>query len=538
MPSARTRLIANVRSCCRPPLGPWWLWEARLPYASRLLPAPRMTPHHATIGLGALQCNYGARTCSTTVAASATLSDGTVLEGDILRDDAGRAVRLRSGRVTLPDGRTFSGQFDAITGVPEAHRCTLTEDGDAYDGEFSSAWQRHGTGRATLADGTTYEGRFEADDFVEGKVVIPSRRSAASMSSIADAAVFVGRLKDEQFVTGRLRQRAFTYEGAFDNNVPHGKGRLEYSNGAVHEGTFFRGKLHGNDCKMRLANGFVYLGTFADGVIRNGELRSPTFTYEGDFDDNGMAHGKGRAEQLAIDPKLIFLGDWIGGRFVSGAVHDEDGSPVDFKNSPDLESQLFTKEQVVRDRYMESKMREGVARLREKELAFDEDATIRQRETGVRPDQVGLGYDGGPSSSAEAYERIANQEIANDSALGEGSDKLQGLMTRASATATTFQAEHHATDPSVVAAIRREALADELHQEQIRRRAREQLERFEAGMDLRAPVVEEDGPAPAACGGPSGGAAASGDHSGEHERRQKLRIDGNPAWSSYVARPR
>lgn len=49
---------------------------------------------------------------------------------------------------------------------------------------------------------------------------------------------------------------------------------------------------------MKLNNGYVYVGEFFDGHIRTGTLYTPTYTYEGQFNDHGKAHGEGQQTYL------------------------------------------------------------------------------------------------------------------------------------------------------------------------------------------------------------------------------------------------
>src|SRR5205814_1028764 len=142
--------------------------------------------------------------------------------------------------------------------------------------------------------------------------------------------------------------RRFT--GAFDplTGVPRSGCRL-VDDGDRYEGEYNASwQRHGRGSAV-LADGTTYEGRFEQddfvgGAIKQGELRAATFTYEGDFDGTGMAHGTGRAEQLALDRKLVFTGQWVGGNFVKGVVEDEFGNPVDMKAAPDVERQLYTKE--------------------------------------------------------------------------------------------------------------------------------------------------------------------------------------------------
>ena len=245
--------------------------------------------------------------------AAQTLKNGTILDGEFHRDGV-----LKSGIARLPDGRVYKGTF-TTEGFPEP-KTQLEEDGDIYIGAFNKQWQRHGDGVAYLLDGTKYTGRFENDELVEGKVEVPDGTSTL---------VFEGKLKDEQFVSGKLRGPDYTYEGEFRDNSPHGKGKLTFDNGGYQHGTFYRGKLHGTDCVSRLPNGYMYRGDFLAGVIHRGELRAPTYIYEGEFNESGAAHGMGRMEKIDVYPKLIFEGSFQCGMCTNGHCTDEHGQAID-----------------------------------------------------------------------------------------------------------------------------------------------------------------------------------------------------------------
>jgi hypothetical protein len=58
------------------------------------------------------------------------------------------------------------------------------------------------------------------------------------------------------------------YEGEIDSETfaPQGQGRLQYANGAVDEGEFHRGQLHGKGVRTH-ANREVQRGTFVNGLL-------------------------------------------------------------------------------------------------------------------------------------------------------------------------------------------------------------------------------------------------------------------------------
>ncbi|CAD2215309.1 hypothetical protein AGDE_00265 [Angomonas deanei] len=298
----------------------------------------------------------------------------------------------------LPDGRVFSGSFDPQKGFPLPDS-KLEEEGDLYRGEFNDKWQRSGKGEAWLTDGTHYKGIFRDDELVEGTVRIPNGTSEI---------VFTGTLKDEQFVKGVLKEHDFTYEGEYESNQPHGKGKLTFSTGAEQEGTFFAGKLHGKNCKMKLDGGFVYVGEFLDGNIRQGTLYAPTYTYEGEFNENGRAHGEGTQTYLTNEPRLIFTGIWNNGAMVRGTCVDEYGTPVDWQENHKLQAKVFGdssgdgEASVAMNSYCGAKLKEADTLFKEMNKSYVDDAERVASETGRYPSRMDLGYEGGMQSEKEA----------------------------------------------------------------------------------------------------------------------------------------
>lgn len=258
---------------------------------------------------------------------SRVLASGLKLEGTFDKS----TNHLIDGVASMPDGRVFKGSFDRLTGRPLAG-AQLEEDGDLYRGAFNDRWQRDGLGEAFLLDGTHYKGTFKDDELVSGVVRIPDG---------SNEVVFEGTLKDEEFLNGTVSQHDFTYSGAFANNMPHGKGVLSFASGATQEGTFFNGKLHGHNCRLKLESGFLYVGEFNMGVCTKGQLFTPTYHYDGEFNAEGRANGEGTQTFLAASPKLIFTGLWQDGSLMRGTCVDEDGAPVDWVDNHELRQEVM-----------------------------------------------------------------------------------------------------------------------------------------------------------------------------------------------------
>lgn len=272
--------------------------------------------------------------------------------------------RLLSGVVTMPDGRVYKGAFDEESGAPKSGT-QLEEDGDLYKGEFNRQWQRCGLGESFLMDGTHYKGTFADDMLVRGTVRVPDGM---------DEVVFDGELRDEEFVKGTLKRKDCVYVGEFQHNRPHGKGKLTFHTGAEQEGTFFNGMLHGRNCRQRLESGFIYVGDFEEGRIKRGELFTPTYTYDGQFNEDGRAHGEGVQTYLAATPKLVFTGMWMDGNLTRGICHDEDGNPVDYMNDTDLQKEVFGEKNASMSDMHSSLIKDATRRGREKNEAHSKDA--------------------------------------------------------------------------------------------------------------------------------------------------------------------
>jgi len=318
-----------------------------------------------------------------------------------------RTGTLIDGIAVLEDGRVYKGSFDEAEFYPVGKQHQLEEDGDIYVGSFNKEWQRDGSGRSWLADGTTYDGRFESDDFVEGTVRIPSG---------IHETVFRGRLKDEMFVEGTLQHVDYTYTGQFADNRPHGRGKLAFQSGEVMDGTFRCGALHGTDCSMKLSGGFVFTGEFVDGHIRRGTLRSSLYTYEGEFDEQGKAHGEGIQIFLAASKKLYFSGHWFHGVLREGSCKDEDGFPIDYRSDSDAQNAITGgfPEKLATGEYFKAKKRETDTLFREMNKSYVEDAKRVEESTGHFPSKYELGYEPSVAEMANHAPVMESMKLSDD----------------------------------------------------------------------------------------------------------------------------
>ena len=94
------------------------------------------------------------------------------------------------------------------------------------------------------------------------------------------------------------------FEGKFENNEPHGVGKMTYKDGRVcegiwkngkieYEGELFNGEPHGRG-KMIYSTGYVYEGDWKNGLWHGQGTfkRSDDYVYEGEWKD-GLMNGKG-----------------------------------------------------------------------------------------------------------------------------------------------------------------------------------------------------------------------------------------------------
>lgn len=436
---------------------------------------------------------------------SVTLANGTVLKGDF--HPANREL-LRKGVAILPDGRVYSGAFDDAKGFP-LPGSQLEQDGDLYKGSFNERWQREGLGEAWLADGTHYKGTFLNDELVEGTVRLPNG---------SDEVVFHGTLEDESFKEGTLRQHDFVYSGSFAEGQPQGKGKLVFTAGGEQEGTFLRGKLHGSNCRMKLDSGFVYVGEFMDGRIRSGTLYTPTYTYEGEFNEHGRAHGEGHQTYLTSDPKLTFTGIWNNGALVRGMCFDEYGAPVDWQENHDLQAKVLGdvtqsdgEEKAAINGYMNSKLSEAAQMHRQMNQDYLEDATAVEKQTGRFPSKMDLGYESGPQRETEAVQLSSEKQMAD----------VESSRSVFASRAREFDevAEDLRASASLLTEINRNMakvqFTRQLGAEQLAsQRVDEQFERFMKSFNR---PTSSSSSSRADAGGP------------------KLNVDGNPTWKSFTS---
>ena len=86
----------------------------------------------------------------------------------------------------------------------------------------------------------------------------------------------------------------YSYTGEVDNdNVPDGKGKAVYNNGKTYEGTFQKGKLHGENAVFIYDNGDIFEGSFNEDSFSQGRytIKTSGEYFEGSFKNGQPEHG-------------------------------------------------------------------------------------------------------------------------------------------------------------------------------------------------------------------------------------------------------
>ena len=159
-----------------------------------------------------------------------------------------RSTRSTSSTTTIltqrvvkrcPNGDTFSGLCDAITGEPVEGRLVDAKTGEVYEGPFVRG-RRHGEGGHSTrpADNAKFFGSFRNGDPYEGTL-------------ITEHCTYQGRLLIPQPAS-----RAYIFHGP--------KGTLLHRNGDIYQGGFSHGRYHGRG-RERSSSGLNYTGQFRSG---------------------------------------------------------------------------------------------------------------------------------------------------------------------------------------------------------------------------------------------------------------------------------
>ena len=180
----------------------------------------------------------------------------TWANGDIFEGTYQNGQREGFGRYKFGNGDIFEGNFHK--NVKHGKGKYIAKNGDICDGEFKQGVV-DGIAKVVYHSGNSYEGQF-----VDGK------RNGVGVFKYA-----VGDM--------------LSYEGSFENDLPHGHGKCTYKNGDIYEGEFSEDKLHGKG-KYIWANGITYEGEFQNNAIhgKGKMIRSKNDIIEGTFNQGAI----------------------------------------------------------------------------------------------------------------------------------------------------------------------------------------------------------------------------------------------------------
>lgn len=224
--------------------------------------------------------------------------------------------------------------------------------GNAYEGPYyykneqavfagqMKAGMREGRGFMAYADGNLYEGYFERDTTnICGRLVFDN------------GDVFEGDIS-EMSMNGQgiyyNNSVGSKYTGQFKDDMPHGHGKEEWTDGTFYEGGFAAGAKHGKGV-FKTKEGSIYEGEFKQGAFngkgtftttsktkirgtwKSAELQSPaeiTYedgkTYKGDVNKDMKPHGNG----IIVGPKKRYSGTFRNGSLDGEVVTTYPGGEI------------------------------------------------------------------------------------------------------------------------------------------------------------------------------------------------------------------
>ena len=188
-----------------------------------------------------------------------TLPDGKVLEGKWEWDqDKGYLVE---GKIIFLNGQVYEGkwEYDQDTGyLVEGKKKFL--DGEVHEGSYDKDTGRLVEGKIIFPNGSVHEGKWEWDQdtgyLVEGKITTPdgqiyegkwdkdTGKQTHRTETLSDGAVIKGIIDEG----GTIKEGTYLYingnkyTGTLKNNLPHGRGTINYYSGTSWSGGFINGK--------------------------------------------------------------------------------------------------------------------------------------------------------------------------------------------------------------------------------------------------------------------------------------------------------
>ncbi len=194
-----------------------------------------------------------------------TYEDGTIYHGIIANGlpntSTNYASEFAEGLITFKNGDVYKGQV--VDGMMHGRGCLMYKNKDIYTGYLKQN-KKYGTGTlAIYEDKSFYEGEFRDD-------------------------VFHG--------TGRWnRSDGSVFNGALEFGHPNGVGFMEYSNRDVYDGNFLDGLRDGHGT-CQFSNGDIYTGEWSQDLMHGlGEFicKADRTTFLGEFHAN-RKHGRGK----------------------------------------------------------------------------------------------------------------------------------------------------------------------------------------------------------------------------------------------------
>ncbi|MDA9957583.1 hypothetical protein N9D68_00945 [Gammaproteobacteria bacterium] len=183
--------------------------------------------------------------------------NGEVHEGSYDQDTG----RLVEGKIIFPNGSVHEGkwEYDQDTGyLVEGKKKFL--DGEVHEGSYDKDTGRLVEGKIIFPNGSVHEGKWEYDQdtgyLVEGKITTPdgqiyegkwdkdTGKQTHRTETLSDGAVIKGIIDEG----GTIKEGTYLYingnkyTGTLKNNLPHGRGTINYKFGTSWSGGFINGK--------------------------------------------------------------------------------------------------------------------------------------------------------------------------------------------------------------------------------------------------------------------------------------------------------
>jgi len=231
-----------------------------------------------------------------------TTADGCIFDGNWIDDKEhgkGTYVMKAGGCFT-----TFTGDFRS--GLEHGNGLLLLHDGSMYKGNWSQGMP-NGQGHRLYSNGNMYTGKWK-DGRRHGTGIF--KWKDADQRSYSHTSPFLKVLNGDE---ANQENCNMTYNGDFENDVPHGNGVLTYPSGDIYEGSFEYSEFHGVGI-MTYKDGSEYSGAWKHSKCHG--VGVYIFTggnnYVGDF-ECGVYHGNGKMVHVTDDGQVVYDGQWVRG---------------------------------------------------------------------------------------------------------------------------------------------------------------------------------------------------------------------------------